>query len=65
MLDLTDVALADGVDLGELADRTDGLSFADVAGMLREAALAALRESDSVRAVDWPHLDHALARFRP
>ncbi|HDL49688.1 MAG TPA: AAA family ATPase, partial [Actinobacteria bacterium] len=39
LLGLSDVPFAADVDLDELARRADGLSFADLAGMLREAAL--------------------------
>jgi transitional endoplasmic reticulum ATPase len=63
MLNLTDVPLADDVNLDALAERTEGLSFADIGGLLREAALTALRESDDASSVDWAHLEVALARF--
>jgi len=63
LLGLSDVPFADGVDLDELARRTDGLSFADLAGMLREAALTVLRESKSELIVGWPELDGALGRY--
>ena len=63
MLNLTDVPLADDVDLDVLAERTEGLSFADIGGLLREAALTALRENDDASRVDWSHLEVALTRF--
>jgi transitional endoplasmic reticulum ATPase len=62
LLGLSDVPFADDVDLDELARRTDGLSFADLSGMLREAALTVLREEKSELTVDWPELNQALAR---
>ena len=64
MLDLSDVPLADDVDLDELAERCDGLSFADMGGMLREAALAALRADDGAMTVGWDHLEASLARYQ-
>ena len=43
LLGITDVPFADDVDLDQLAGQTDGLSFAGLTGVLREAALNALR----------------------
>ena len=63
LLGLSDVPFAADVDLDELARRADGLSFADLAGMLREAALTVLREGKSELIVDWPELDGALGRY--
>ena len=63
MLDLTDVPLADDVDLDALAERTEGLSFADLAGLLREAALATLRTHPDALTVGWAELDPAIDRF--
>jgi len=60
MLDLSDVPLADDVDLDELALRCEGLSFADMAGLLREAALGALRENNEAMIVSWANLELAL-----
>jgi transitional endoplasmic reticulum ATPase len=62
LLGLSDVPFAKDVDLNELARRTDGLSFADLSGMLREAALTVLREGKSELMVGWPELDQALSR---
>jgi transitional endoplasmic reticulum ATPase len=64
MLDINDVPLAEDVDLDELATLTEGLSFADIAGLLREAALAALRSDGSATMVRREHLDAALAHVR-
>jgi transitional endoplasmic reticulum ATPase len=63
LLGLSDVPFAKDVDLDDLARRTDGLSFADLSGMLREAALTVLREGKSELTVGWPELDQALSRF--
>ena len=63
MLELTDVPLAADVDLDTLAERTDGLSFADLGGLLREAALATLRDRPDASEVGWAELEPALQRF--
>ena len=63
LLGITDVPFADDVDLDEVAELTEGLSFADLAGMLREAALTALRRDTSARTVTWPDLQAARTRF--
>ncbi|MCB0993990.1 MAG: AAA family ATPase [Acidimicrobiales bacterium] len=63
LLEISDVVLGSDVDRDELAQRTEGLSFADITGVLREAALAALREDTEVQAVEWRHLEAALDRF--
>jgi transitional endoplasmic reticulum ATPase len=62
LLGLSDVPFAEDVDLDELARRTEGLSFADLSGMLREAALTVLREGKSELTVGWPEIEAALAR---
>ena len=64
LLNITDVPMADDVDLDALADATEGLSFADLTGVLREAALIALRQDDSASSVTKAHVDAALDRFR-
>ena len=64
LLGITDVPFDDDVDLDELADKTEGLSFADLTGLLREAALEVLRSGSDKRTVGWKELDQALQRFR-
>ncbi len=64
LLDISDVPFADDVDLDRLAADTDGMSFADLAGVLREAALGALRENRKARQVSWSHLQAAVRRWR-
>jgi len=58
---LTDVPLAADVDVERLVHATDGMSFADLAGLLREAALQALRRDGSALAVTAADLAAALA----
>lgn len=59
------VPLADDVDLDALADELDGYSAADCAALVREAALAAMRESLEAETVTADHLARAHARVRP
>lgn len=63
LLNITDVNLAEDVDREELAAKTDGLSFADLTGVLREAALATLRRDETASEVGWNDLEAALALF--
>lgn len=63
LLDITDVPFDDGVDLDRLAELCDGLSFADMTGVLREAALTALRRDTKARTVSWDDLVGARQRF--
>jgi transitional endoplasmic reticulum ATPase len=63
LLNITDVNLAEDVDREELAARTDGLSFADLTGVLREAALATLRRDETATDVGWDDLENALKLF--
>ncbi len=63
LLNITDVNLAEGVDREELAARTDGLSFADLTGVLREAALATLRRDETASEVGWDDLEKAIELF--
>ncbi len=64
LLGITDVPFTKEVDLDELAEQTEGFSFADVTGLLREAALAALRADSSAPAVGIDHLAQALRQIR-
>jgi transitional endoplasmic reticulum ATPase len=63
LLNITDVNLAEDVDREELAAKTDGLSFADLTGVLREAALATLRRDETATEVGWSDLEAALTLF--
>jgi transitional endoplasmic reticulum ATPase len=60
---ISDVPLADDVDIDTMIDATEGLSFAELSGLLREAALQALRRDSSALAVTRPDLDAALERY--
>lgn len=62
LLAITDVRFADDVDLDLLAEQTAGMSFADLVGLLREAALGALRADAGAIAVSAADLAAALAR---
>lgn len=59
------VPLAPEVDLGALAGDLDGFSAADCAALVREAALAAMRESLAAATVTTAHVAVARARVRP
>ncbi len=63
LLGITDTPFADDVDLDELAGATEGLSFADLTGAMREAALNALRRDPSAIEVTKADLDAALQRY--
>ncbi|MEV4660418.1 AAA family ATPase [Micromonospora echinofusca] len=59
------VPLAPEVDLAELGAELDGFSAADCAALVREAALAAMRESLTASTVTAAHVASARARVRP
>ncbi len=60
---IQDVPFSDEVDVELLIDGSEGLSFADLSGLLREAALHALRRDSSAIAVTADDLDAALDRY--
>jgi transitional endoplasmic reticulum ATPase len=60
---ISDVPMADDIDIDTMIDATEGLSFAELSGLLREAALQALRRDSSALAVTRPDLDAALERY--
>ncbi|MDF1594595.1 MAG: ATP-binding protein [Acidimicrobiia bacterium] len=64
LIAITDVPFSPEVDLDELARKTEGLSFADLTGLFREAALMVLRKNKTELAVGWEELDAALLRFQ-
>ena len=57
--------LADDVDLSAIAAATEGYSCADCDALVREAALAAMRESLTLNEIGARHFDLALATVRP
>jgi transitional endoplasmic reticulum ATPase len=57
--DVSDVPFADDVEVDELVEGTGGRSFADLSGILREAALIALRRDPSAIAVTANDLEQA------
>lgn len=59
------VPLAADVDLPALGDELTGFSAADCAALIREAALAAMRESLAAATVTAEHVATARARVRP
>ncbi|HEY3504320.1 MAG TPA: AAA family ATPase [Actinocatenispora sp.] len=59
------VPLAADVDLATFADDLDGFSSADCAALVREAALAAMRESLTATEVTGANVRTALTRIRP
>ncbi|MBQ0906459.1 AAA family ATPase [Micromonospora sp. U21] len=59
------VPLAPDVDLAALGGELDGFSAADCAALLREAALAAMRESLAAATVTAAHIATARRRVRP
>ena len=61
---ISDVPLADDVDIDTVIYATEGLSFAELSGVLREAALQALRRDSSALAVTKPDMDAALEQYR-
>lgn len=63
LLEITDVNLAPDIDRVELAERTDGFSFADLTGVLREAALATLRRDEGATEVSRADVDSALRLY--
>ena len=63
-LNISDVPFAEDVDPDEIIEKTDGFSFAEMSGLLREAALGALRRDSSALAVTKADLDAAIEHYR-
>jgi len=57
--------LDSGVDLTKLADMTEGYSGADIEGLVREAAMAAVRTDWKPKPVEMKHFEEALQEVRP
>ena len=64
LIELSDVPFAPEVDKQKLAEVTEGMSMADLSGVLREGALAALREDRNANQVRWEHLIGAIERWQ-
>ena len=56
---------AEDVDLDELVAKTDGLSFAELSGLLREAALVALRRDPTAITVTNDELVTSISERTP
>lgn len=54
-----------GVDLKELAQRTEGFSGADIEALCREAGMHALREDINAKEIRPKHFEEALKRVLP
>lgn len=63
-LEIGEVPFADDVSIDDLVATTAGFSFADLSGLLREAALQALRRDAKAFEVSRADIDAALARAR-
>ncbi len=61
---ISDVPFADDVDVERIIAATNGYSFADLSGLMREAALQALRRDSSAIAVTNDDIDFAIDRYR-
>jgi len=59
------VPLAEDIDLREIAKMTNGYTGADLAALVREATLAALREDLKATRVRFKHFEQALSKVRP
>jgi len=57
--------LAEDVDLEEIAEQTDGYSGADLAALVREAAMNALREDLNISKVNMRHFRAAMNTIGP
>ncbi len=57
--------LADDVSIEKLSDMTDGFSGADIEGLVREAAMAAVRSDWKTKPVHMKHFKAALEEIRP
>ena len=60
-----EMPLADDVSLEKLADETEGFSGADIEGLVREAAMAAVRDDWKAKPVEMRHFEEALGEVRP
>ncbi|XRB05201.1 cell division control protein 48 [Pycnococcus provasolii] len=59
------VAIDGDVDMRDVASRSEGFTGADIASLVRQAAMCALDDADEVVAVNCKHFHKALALTRP
>ncbi len=57
--------LAKGINLADLAKKTNGYTGADLEALTREAAMLALREDMNCKEVKKKHFDEALKKIKP
>ncbi len=57
--------LAKDVDLESIAERTENYSGADLAAIVREAGLSAIREDSNAKTVYMRHFEEALSKIQP
>ena len=57
--------LAKDVNLGKILERMDGFTGADIAALVREAGLFAIRENKSAKEVAMKHFEKALEKIKP
>ncbi|MCR4335709.1 MAG: AAA family ATPase [archaeon] len=61
-----DTPLASNIDLNEIAQKTEGYSGADIEGLIREAALLSMKESNfKSKEIKLSHLEEALNKTTP
>ena len=59
------VPLAKDIDMDKIAERTEGYSGADLAGVVREAAMTALRKNVEAQEVTSADFEEALKKILP
>jgi transitional endoplasmic reticulum ATPase len=57
--------LAKNINLGELAEKTEGYVGADIENLIREAAMLALRENIKTEIVEKRHFEMAMEKVKP
>ncbi|MEM2616448.1 MAG: AAA family ATPase, partial [Thermofilaceae archaeon] len=57
--------LAEDVDLEKIADATEGYAGSDLALLVREAGMLAMRENPGAERVHMRHLEEALKKVKP
>ncbi|MEN2999340.1 MAG: CDC48 family AAA ATPase [Acidilobaceae archaeon] len=57
--------LASDVDLEEIAKMTEGYTGADLAALLKEATMLAVRENVAAPIIRWAHIEESMKKVRP